>query len=227
MKKTFWIMTLVCLCLTLSVSFAFNDVNEQMGHAEAIKYLKDNEILNGYPDGTFKSDNIMTRAEFAKLIVVSEKLTLSGDAKIEFSDISEHWAEEYIKILVSHNLIKGYPDGTFKPQNTITLAESTTIISRILGINENVDNLKWPDTYMEFAKEKDLFKNITINSGDENLEVKRGDIAELVFNKINYDKTQKELEAARNCDGASNRTTDHRVVSHSHEAHHLDVSRNR
>ena len=59
-----------------------------------------------------------------------------------FTDISGHWAEDYIHEAAAHGWIKGYEDGTFKPDQLITRAEAMTLINRVLNrVPQNVDDL--------------------------------------------------------------------------------------
>ncbi|MEG6512569.1 S-layer homology domain-containing protein [Desulforamulus ruminis] len=86
-------------------------------------------ILNGYQDGTFRPDELITREEMAVIMVKAKKLDFSFQ---EFSitdgkDIST-WAKESVTIAIEHNMMKGYPDGTFKPKENATRAEAATVI---------------------------------------------------------------------------------------------------
>lgn len=83
----------------------------------------------GYPDGTFRPDAPITRAEMAKIISLFAKLDKSES---RFSDIAGHWAEAYIRLAAGNGWIAGYPDGTFGPQRNITRAETATMINRVL-----------------------------------------------------------------------------------------------
>lgn len=85
-------------------------------------------ILKGYDDGYFRPNESITRAEFAA--IASRFTLISGDAK--FSDIVGHWAEQNIKDAAATGWIKGYEDGSFKPNNRILRAEAMTLINRIL-----------------------------------------------------------------------------------------------
>lgn len=87
-------------------------------------------ILNGYPDGTFMPQKAITRGELAKVIAL---FTEPGDLEVEFSDIDGHWAKEYILKAVSNGWIKGYEDGTFRPDTLVTRAEAVTMINSALS----------------------------------------------------------------------------------------------
>ena len=87
-------------------------------------------IITGYPDGTFKPNKPITRAEFAAIAARFDE-TQSGKSAT-FSDVIGHWAAKEIGIAYANEGIKGYPDGTFKPDQNITRAEAMTMINRVL-----------------------------------------------------------------------------------------------
>ena len=112
----------------------FSDVALDQWYSEAVGYLAAAGIINGYEDGTFKGDNPITRAEFAKIAASFAGLNLASD--ISFSDVpASHWAYDYIKSAYNYGWIKGYPEGHFGPDQFITRAEAITIINRILGLD--------------------------------------------------------------------------------------------
>ena len=122
---------------------------------DAISKLSALEIIGGYPDGTFKPSATITRAEFAKMACVASGMQESADILVntasQFSDVKAgEWYTGYINLAVSQGFVKGYPDGTFKPNNTITNAEVITVILRILGYNDNLPG-PWPVDYVAKA----------------------------------------------------------------------------
>ena len=106
-------------------------------------------IIGGYPDGLFHGTDNITRAEFAAICARFDKNT--ENTKADFSDISGHWAELDIAIAANNGWIMGYPDGTFRPNQTITRAEAMALINRVLaripeGPQDLLDGMKtWPD----------------------------------------------------------------------------------
>ncbi|RVU55583.1 S-layer homology domain-containing protein [Anaerosphaera multitolerans] len=107
----------------------FTDASNQW-YSEAINYVVNKGLISGYPDGTFKPNNKITRAEFAQMI--SGYITVGGSAT-NFNDVKDHWAKEAIEKLYGNQSIKGYPDGTFKPNDLITRAEAVTILNSVFG----------------------------------------------------------------------------------------------
>ncbi len=108
----------------------------------SIKNLLNEGIVSGYPDGTFRPTENITRAEFVSLVYKylknENKLSL-GNNELSFTDIEGSWAEDYIHVLTGMGVILGYPEGEFKPQSLITRAEATSVVSRILAKEENID----------------------------------------------------------------------------------------
>lgn len=93
-----------------------------------IASLAEKNIMKGYEDGSFRPDQMITRAEFAEII---KNIDLKNQAKSPFIDISGHWAEEAINQAYANNRINGYEDGTFRPDNKITRAEAVKILNSV------------------------------------------------------------------------------------------------
>ena len=108
---------------------AYSGVNRGDWFNNAVSTLSNAGIISGYPDGTFRPNAPITRAEMSKIIALFAKLNKSED---RFNDIAGHWAEAYIKLAAGNGWIAGYPDGSFKPQQNITRAETMTMINRVL-----------------------------------------------------------------------------------------------
>ena len=108
------------------------DVPEGVWYSQAVKYLAEIGIINGYEDGTFKPNQPITRAEFAKIAASFDDISSGADNP--FSDLSDsHWAYSYIISCFMKGWINGYPSGDFKPDNNITRAEAIKIVNFMLG----------------------------------------------------------------------------------------------
>ncbi len=96
-------------------------------------------VLEGYPDGTFRPDAVLTRAEFAKLLSLAIGIHPSVTPSSDFSDLSaNHWAFPFIQSsrtesLPGYYLFRGYPDGTFRPETEIKIVEGLVAINRAKG----------------------------------------------------------------------------------------------
>lgn len=113
-----------------TTSNSYSDVAYGKWYNNPISTMSALSIITGYPDGTFKPNKPITRAEFAAIAARFDE-TQSGKSAT-FSDVIGHWAAKEIGIAYYNDWIKGYPDGTFKPDQNITRAEAMTLINRVL-----------------------------------------------------------------------------------------------
>lgn len=109
----------------------FSDVDGSRWSVTAISYMSDLGILKGYPDGNFKPEAPITRAEFAAM--AARFADLKGGEKT-FTDLAPtHWAYDVVRKAAGAGWIEGYPDGSFKPDKSITRAEVVSITNRMLN----------------------------------------------------------------------------------------------
>lgn len=103
-----------------------------------IKKLSGSGVINGYEDNTFRPDNYVTRAEMVKMICVA--FGLSGDGKMNFTDISESdWHYKYINTAFVNGVVNGRGE-YFSPNENITREDATVIMYRILSKNYPLEN---------------------------------------------------------------------------------------
>lgn len=108
----------------------YSDVNESSFAYDVIAKLTEAGVFSG-SSGQFQPNAELTRAQMAKIIV--EAFGLKGSASRTFTDVpADHWAKEYISILAENGISIGYPDGTFKPQQSITREEFSIMLARVL-----------------------------------------------------------------------------------------------
>ena len=130
----------------------YSDVAATSWYNTAVSTLSSMGIITGYPDGTFRPNAAITRAEFA---AIAARFDNDGDkTAAKFSDIANHWAKDEISIAYNNDWITGYPDGTFGPQRDITRAETMTLVNRVLN--------RQPET------EDDLLPNMTVWTDNAN-----------------------------------------------------------
>ena len=130
----------------------YSDVASTSWYNTAVSTLSSMGIITGYPDGTFRPNAAITRAEFA---AIAARFDNDGDkTAAKFSDIATHWAKDEISIAYNNGWITGYPDGTFGPQRDITRAETMTLVNRVLN--------RQPET------EDDLLPNMTVWTDNAN-----------------------------------------------------------
>ena len=164
-------------------------------YENAVNTLLSLGVVNGFDDNTFKSDENVTRAQFAKMLVESTKLEpTDGSGTLNFSDVPEsHWAYNYIKIAVQNNVINGYPEGLFKPDNTVTYVEAMAMILRAMKLEASMLDKSWPSAYINEAKKVGLLDSVDYSFPE--IEVNRGETAISLYNMINLLNSGKKLDS--------------------------------
>jgi hypothetical protein len=115
-------------------SHPFSDI---AGHwAEAwIEELYDTSITGGYPDGTYRPKNQVTRAEMAIFLLKGIGVSPPpSDGSHPFTDIADHWAEAWIEELYDQGITGGYPDSTYRPENRVTRAEMAVFLVKAFNL---------------------------------------------------------------------------------------------
>ena len=118
----------------LNDSTPFTDIS---GHwaEKYIEELYDQGVTGGYPDGTYRPENRVTRAEMAVFLLKGIGVTPPAmDGSDPFTDINLHWAEIFIEELYDQGITGGYPDGTYRPENRVTRAEMAVFLVNTFGI---------------------------------------------------------------------------------------------
>lgn len=118
----------------------FPDVSADAWYGKAVSTLSAMGILKGYEDGTFRPDASITRAELAAVAVRFFRAP-AAPAEERFSDIAGHWANEAINAAAQLGIVNGYEDGTFRPANNITRAETIQMVNNVLGRRPDKDHL--------------------------------------------------------------------------------------
>jgi hypothetical protein len=121
----------------------FKDINYKTTnklHKNAITYLKEQKIVKGYADGTYRPNNTITRAEFLKIALLSRY----KESDIKFkknhftdADIDDGWARKYINFAKEHHILEGYTDGSFGVSDKITFAQASKIIVNLFEIDSD------------------------------------------------------------------------------------------
>ena len=139
----------------MTKSNGYNDVKDGDWFCCAVSTLSKMGIIKGYEDGSFKPNDPISRAEFA---AIAARFDPNGDkTPASFFDVTSHWAKDEISIAANHGWIKGYEDGSFKPDQKITRAETMTLVNRVLNrLPETKDDLHkdmktWVDNMDETA----------------------------------------------------------------------------
>lgn len=160
MKKQILSGFLAATIFSNCASAAFNDIKSDKLN-QTVSVLNSFKIMQGDSSNTFSPDRSITRAEFSKLLVTMLGITdvTAYKSYTIFPDVpNTHWAAGYINAAIRHpdlqkkNIIKGYADGTFKPNNTISYGEACTMLLLALGYTIEDIGPMWPNDYVARAE---------------------------------------------------------------------------
>ncbi|MBI5754834.1 S-layer homology domain-containing protein [Candidatus Peregrinibacteria bacterium] len=186
----------------------FLDLPDAHPNTSAILYLKDHYIIAGYPNGTFQPDKTVNRAEALKLILLGANYHLTNEfaekeatenAEIRYNDVSEaDWYFPYVAKATRLEIVQGYADGYFRPENTVNRAETLKMIIEANGATAEVqpENQPFNDVAVDswYASYAQFFKSYHLIAGDSqgNLnageEITRGEISQLIYGYIMREK---------------------------------------
>jgi len=191
MKKVFFVF------FSCFLSFCFVKANEKeygfedtrgTKYRNAIEYLHEEEIVQGYEDSSFKPENKISRAEFLAIILESMEGDGAFDFKFEvkncefkkeFPDVKkDDWFYPHVCFAEKVDIIDGYPDGTFKPNNEINFAESAVIITSALNVKTENKNGEWYEPAVDALKKIKVVPS-DIDSISKN--INRGEMAEIAW----------------------------------------------
>lgn len=124
---------IACMSQFVYVVYAnFSDVDTSTANydqALAIDWLKENGVVQGYSDGTFRPNNLVNRAEFLKMLYETIGMDGHDDTVLSFTDVpASGWYIKYVKEAFATHVVDGYPDGTFRPEKSINYAEAIKIV---------------------------------------------------------------------------------------------------
>lgn len=198
-KKALAFVLTLALSLTSITGIAFAEINYNQWNSQSayppdvintqwfasVKFLMDKKIITGYPDGTFKPNNLISRAEIAVAVTKMTNNTSNLEAmanKNKFNDLAGYeWAKGYINALVNVNIVKGMTDTTFAPGKNISYAELVTMLirTRSSAASELEAMGDWPNNYIQYAQMYGIIGDVVIT--DWNAPATRGDVAKLMY----------------------------------------------
>ncbi|MDL2273828.1 S-layer homology domain-containing protein [Oscillospiraceae bacterium OttesenSCG-928-G22] len=187
MKRILSVVLVLVLALSavpLAAGAAFSDVPAD--REMELATLQMLGVISGFPDGAFRPDATLTRAQFCKMIVVmmgkEDQIGLYKAYTIYPDVLSKHWASGYINLAVKDlKLILGFSDGTFKPDREVTFAEGVTILMRALGYTDEDVGAVWPTGYISKAAAIGLLDGVP---ADANARLSRLNGARLFYNLL-------------------------------------------
>ena len=164
MKKRV-LSALLAAALTLSLVTPALAVTSQDDAAQVLAAL---DIMTGDESGNLNLSAPVTRAEFVKMLMAASPISVGDVTYVSpYPDVpASHWAAPYVEAAVTAGYVTGYLDGTFRPSNTITLAEGVVMALRLLGYTNEDFSGSFPAGQMAMYKTLDLDEGITIGQND-------------------------------------------------------------
>lgn len=153
--KSLSILLAMCMLLGMlpmtALADNFSDIKGHWAESQINEMINEG-IVKGYPDGSFKPDGDISRAEFVSLIVKAFKLTKAKGK--DFDDISNHWAKDAILTANAHGIVNGYSDTKFGPDNPITREQMAVMIVKAAHLTDNSKGKTFVDSHdiSEWAK---------------------------------------------------------------------------
>ncbi|RKN74174.1 S-layer homology domain-containing protein [Paenibacillus ginsengarvi] len=169
---------------TLSTSLPFSDVSEEHWASNYIKIATKYGYFSGFEDGTFRPEAKVTRGELATVMARFLKLQISEPADAHFSDTAGHWAGAAVEQLYRGKFLSGYPDGTFKPNDSIIRVEAVTLINSMLyrgpltGIHAMFPDV--PETHWGFGAVQEATVSHEAARGNDGSEAWKADLKDYV-----------------------------------------------
>lgn len=206
MKKYIALTFSFVFCLIGLTAQAFPDLQVGTLEFKAADYLRDNNIINGYPDGTFGGEKMVNRAEAAKFLLLAGGLSIPDIVNDNpFPDVDKYtWYAPYVYEASKQSIIAGYPNGLYQPAATVNRAEFTKMLSETFSVNENlphtyqdVDRTLWFEKYVGFADVYDLFPHNNednFNAGDQ---LTRNEVAVAIYQYLKSQKISENQEPSR------------------------------
>ncbi|MDY3927881.1 MAG: S-layer homology domain-containing protein [Clostridia bacterium] len=170
---------------SLAAKVTLTDVADTASYATAVNTLVALNVINGYEDGTFLPDNLITRAEVTKVVVAALNMLdsaegMSGSTQFTDMDESSAWANGYVNAGVQQGFINGMGDGTFAPKANVTYAQIVKMLVSSLGYDEYAEFMGgYPNGYLQIANSEGVTNGVKASANDN---VTRAQVAQLVYN---------------------------------------------
>lgn len=156
-----------------------------VGTDEMSQVLSALDIMTGNENGDLMLSRSVTRSEFTKLVVAASPMGENVGASTTVSPYPDvpytHWAAPYVEAAVNAGYVEGYLDGTFHPDENITLAMGVTMATRLLGYTDADFSGAWPSGQMTLYRNLNLDEGISIG---QNSTMTRQDAMYLFYNLL-------------------------------------------
>ncbi len=185
-SRLVWGLFLSFVIFSRISSASFVDVPADYWAGPEIDQLTGLGALNGYPDGTFKPDTGLNRAELAAILDRLKNIPVTEVTKPPFPDVRPaFWASGYSAAAAKAGLVVGYPDGTFRPTEPLDRVDAIVTVTRLEEISEpydwqvlyrDVTAEHWAVRYVYVAKKNGFLDYITGNQLEPTRVFTRGEL---------------------------------------------------
>ena len=193
LKKILALVMAFAMAFTMMAGAAFTDAAD-IKAADAVNMLTALGVIEGNPDGSFKPDNTVTRAEMAKMIFVVRNNKIDDSAyqtnSTKFVDITGHWAAGYIKFCESQGIIAGKDATHFDPDATVTGVEAAKMLLVVAGYDPAKAVLtgpNWSANTLKYAGAAGILDDV--NSGLE-AGLPRQYAAQMIYNTLDVNRVK-------------------------------------
>ena len=205
MKKVLSIVLslVMVLCMMPVMAFAgttnaaYSDISGEKCEG-AVNVLDALGVIDGYEDGTYRPDQVVTRAEMAKLIITALGMDSYATATTSsYSDMQNaQWAIPVVEYATNLGIVEGVGNGKFSPGNPVTYEQAVTMIVRALGYTTDCNEMNgtWPAIYVQKATALGLFRNVEGNQYGTGAD--RGDVAIMLYNALDLPQVYADKDGA-------------------------------
>ena len=161
---------------------------------DAVNMLTALGVIEGYEDGSFDPDGVVTRAEMAKMIFVVRNNSIDDSAYANtasnLTDIDSHWAKGYIKFCESQGIIAGKGNGIFDPDATVTGTEAAKMLLVLAGYEPSkagLEGTNWATNTLRYAGAAGILDDVSsgLESG-----LPRQYAAQMIYNTLDTDRVK-------------------------------------
>lgn len=181
MKKYFYAVIFLLPFLAFVTVQAFTDVPDSHIYSEAIEYVKERGIVEGYNDGNYHPDNTINRVEFLKILLeADDTLRACTLMNVVFPDTDPNaWYDKYIQEGVNCQIVKGHEDGTFRPSAPINYAEAAKIVVLTFSLTGDTETTgAWYEPYLLALEHFKAVPRADIEPFDL---LTRGEMAQMIY----------------------------------------------
>lgn len=191
LKKVLALGLAMVMAFGLMISAAAFTDSSTIKSVDAVNLLTELKIISGFPDGSFKPEGNVTRAQMAKMVYVAMRKgvddsgTAFVNASVPLTDIASHWAKGYIKYAYGASIIAGFPNGTFQPDANVTGYQAAKMLLTALGYSSTIEGYAgtgWDFRVAVDAASAGLLEDI--EGVDLSLPLTRDNAAQMIDNAI-------------------------------------------